>query len=158
MDYPYFLRYRKRGARGQWWLAFVREPKPWMQEELELVSTWQTGWLSFMQSSFADFLPGIALCYVLQRVFQVWYFSWKFKTQLKFQGWNDYMCGMCSSHWCLASNKIRFWLAEDLYRGSTLVSGNHQHLRELHLPYWLVLLRYHVSLPHVAKAVTRLSK
>lgn len=116
-----FSQIRKKRTRGQWWLAFVREPKPGMQEELELVSTWQTGWLSFMPSSFADLSSGIALCYVLQRVFQVWDFSCKFKTQLKFQCWNDYMCGMCSSHWCLPSNKIWFWLAEDLYHGSTLV-------------------------------------
>lgn len=140
----------KRGARWQWWLAFVREPKPWTQEQLELASTWQIRWLSVMPSSFTDFSSGLTLCYVLQRVLQIWYFSSKFKTQLKFQRRNDCTCGMCSSHWCLASNTIWFWLAEDSYHGSTPASGNYQYFRELRLPYWLVLIYSHVSLPHVA--------
>lgn len=148
----------ERAVRGQWQLAFVREPKPWTQEHLELVSTWQTRWLSFMPSSFTDFSSGITLCFVLQRIFQIWYFSCKFKTQLKFQSWNDYTWGMCSSHWCLASNTIWFWLPEDSYHGSTLASGNYQYFRELRLPCWLVLICCHVSHPHVAKVVTRLPK
>lgn len=148
----------KEEQGGRWWLAFVRETRPWKQEQLELVSTWQRRWLSFMQSFFTNFSSGITLCYVLQRVFQIWYFSCKFKTQLKFQCWNNYTCGMCSSYWCLASNTIWFWLAEDSYHSSTLASGNYQYFRELFLPYCLVLVRCHVSLPHVAKVLTRLSK
>lgn len=125
----------KEEQGGRWWLAFVRETRPWKQEQLELVSTWQRRWLSFMQSFFTNFSSGITLCYVLQRVFQIWYFSCKFKTQLKFQCWNNYTCGMCSSYWCLASNTIWFWLAEDSYHSSTLASGNYQYFRELFLPY-----------------------
>lgn len=114
-----------------------------------------------MPSFFTNFSSGITLCYVLQRVFQIWYFNCKFKNQLKFQCWNDYTGGMCSSYQCLASNTIWFWLAEELvvsYHGSTLASGNYQYFREVFVPYWLGLVYCHVNLPHVAKVLIRLCK